>query len=89
MDLEGSERDNTAKENPWLSNLSVWEEGSSAASLGKQEKGGLKETITCSELFVDGSRHLDVKVKVNNPDGSLIRDIHIMTITDPVCGCRD
>lgn len=31
----------------------------------------LKKALTRSGLFVDGVGHLDVKVKVNNPDGGL------------------
>lgn len=71
MDLEGNERNNTAKESAWLSNMSVWEDGSSAAWMGKWEKSGLKEAIIHSGFFVDGSGHMDVKVKVDNPDGGV------------------
>ena len=32
---------------------------------------GLKEALTCSLLFVDGSGQLDVEIEVDSPDGGL------------------
>lgn len=55
------------------------EAGRLAGKNGGRGVVGLKETMAHSALFVDGSGHFDVEMKVDDPDGG-IGDIHRKTL---------